>query len=327
MTQSNFGVVLVNLGTPEAPTPRAVRKFLRAFLSDPAVVDLPSIPWQILLNGIILPLRSGKVARAYQGIWLEQGSPLQVHTRALANGLSMAMKDQATEGTPAITWAMTYGKPSINNRIDELVGQGVSKILIVPLYPQFSYTTTGVVIDAITAITAENTDLPDIQCAQAYYGHPLYIEALADSVRDHWQRTGRQEKLLMSFHGLPERNAVKGDPYIDQCKTTAKLLSENLQLSAEQWGYSFQSRFGPAAWVKPFTNEVLTDWARNNISDIDVICPSFSVDCLETLDEIGMQYDHVFKQAGGKTMSLIACLNDARSHIRLMGELIREYGW
>ena len=340
MSRQKLGVIFVNLGTPESPSAGSVRQFLREFLSDRRVVDVPKLPWKILLNTIILPLRSPKVARAYRSIWSERGSPLRSFTQDLAEGLRLPCEDgpladsrnqtdRADENSPGVsmvtTWAMTYGKPTVQSRIDEFGQQGVSKILVIPLYPQFSSSTTGAVYDRLADITRASRNIPDIRCVHNYCDHPLYIEALAISVTEHWQEFGRNERLLMSFHGLPESYSVKGDPYIEQCNKTASLLADRLKLGDDKWAISFQSRFGPANWVKPYTNEVLVDWAQNGIKNIDVICPSFSVDCLETLEEVGQQYVKLFVQSGGMSMSLVPCLNSSPSQIKLMEKLIFEH--
>ena len=342
MSKEKIGVILVNLGTPESPSTGAVWKFLREFLSDRRVIDMPSLPWQLLLNTIILPLRSPRVARAYQSIWSERGSPLRHFTQELAKGVNPSDIDEALSrgqnqydgiapGSPDVsmvtTWAMTYGKPSIQTRVDDFAQQGIHKIIVIPLYPQFSSSTTGAVYDRLAEIARASRNIPDLRCVNNYYDHPLYIEALAVSVNEHWQKFGRNDRLLMSFHGLPESYSVKGDPYIAQCHETAGLLAEALKLDGKEWAISFQSRFGLARWAKPATTEVLVDWGQGGTKNIDVICPSFSVDCLETLEEVGQQYDKLFAQSGGLCMSLIPCLNISAPHIALMEKLVDEHYW
>lgn len=337
MPDSKSGVILVNLGTPESPTAASVRQFLREFLSDPRVIDAPRLPWRILLNTIILPLRSRKVARAYASIWTEQGSPLRKYSQGLAEGLCQSTKfdhqgivQNTLENSCSaveITWAMTYGEPSIANRLEEMLSKGIDKILVLPLYPQFSSTTTGAVYDRLQSINKTRRNIPDIRCVHDYHDQPLFIEALASSVTEHWHVAGRKQKLLMSFHGLPESYVDKGDPYIDQCKKTASLLARQLELNVDEWAYSFQSRFGPTSWVKPYTDETLVGWAQDGVNNVDVICPSFATDCLETLEEIGQQYHALFRQSGGDELVLIPCLNDSSSHIKLMEELINTNIW
>lgn len=341
MPDSKRGVILVNLGTPESPTAASVRQFLREFLSDPRVVDAPRLPWKILLNTIILPLRSRKVARAYATIWTEQGSPLRKYSQGLAESLCQSARlghqgmaedtlENALENSGPvieITWAMTYGEPSIISKIDQMLGKGIDPILLLPLYPQFSSTTTGAVYDRLQSLNKARRNIPDIRCLHDYHDHPLYIEALAKSVIEHWHTTGKKEKLLMSFHGLPESYVEKGDPYIDQCKKTANLLAAQLELSVNEWACSFQSRFGPANWVQPYTDETLTGWAREGVQHVDVICPSFATDCLETLEEVGGQYRQLFRQSGGTELRLVPCLNSTLSHVKLLEELIIKNIW
>ncbi|MBV1930898.1 MAG: ferrochelatase [Porticoccaceae bacterium] len=337
MPDSKSGVILVNLGTPESPTAASVRRFLREFLSDPRVIDAPRLPWKILLNTIILPLRSRKVARAYASIWTEQGSPLRKYSQGLAEGLCQSpqlghqgiAQSTVENSGPVIeiVWAMTYGEPSIESEIEGMLGRGIDKILVLPLYPQFSSTTTGAVYDRLQSINKTRRNIPDIRCVHDYHDEPFYIEALASSVTEHWHTTGKKQKLLMSFHGLPESYVDKGDPYIDQCKKTACLLAEQLELNVDEWAYSFQSRFGPANWVKPYTDETLVSWAQDDVQNVDVICPSFATDCLETLEEVGLQYRDLFRQSGGAELLLMPCLNSTSRHITLLEELIIKNTW
>ncbi len=337
MPDSKSGIILVNLGTPKSSTAVSVRQFLRQFLSDPRVIDLPPLPWKILLNAVILPLRSRKVARAYASIWTEQGSPLRKYSQSLAEDLCQSPKlayqnrveNTADKNDPVIeiAWAMTYGAPDIASEIEGMLNKGVDKILVLPLYPQFSSTTTGAVYDQIQNFTKARRKIPDIRCVHNYHDQPLYIEALASSVTDHWHTYGRKQKLLLSFHGLPESYVDQGDPYIDQCKKTASLVAEALALNDDAWAYSFQSRFGPASWVKPYTDQTLISWAHAGVKSVNVICPSFATDCLETLEEVGQQYRDLFRESGGDELLLIPCLNSALSHIKLLEELIIKNIW
>ncbi|RLA46188.1 MAG: ferrochelatase [Gammaproteobacteria bacterium] len=334
MAQQKTGVILVNLGTPESPTPRSVRKFLREFLSDRRVVDVPRLPWQILLNTIILPLRSPKVARAYQSIWTERGSPLRKITEDQTESLNLCLSTgglraeaDSERAQVRTTWAMTYGGPSIESRVKELVDQGINKILVIPLYPQFSTTTTGAVYDRVLAPSQKGNAAAEIRCVHDYHDHPLYIKALAATVTEHWAENGKSKRLLMSFHGLPESYVAKGDPYVGHCRQTADSLARELGLGEVEWAYSFQSRFGPGEWVKPYTDKLLVEWAQAEIKEIDVICPSFSADCLETLDEIGVRYNRLFMKSGGNKLSLIPCLNNSPSSIALLEALVVENIW
>ncbi len=329
MRQKLLGVILVNLGTPAEPTPTSVRQFLRAFLSDPRVVDIPPWLWKTILNLFILPRRASRVARSYQNIWLQEGSPLRHYTRELADKLEASFHESgAVAGaieSVKVTWAMTYGEPSISQRVDDFKRQGIERIVLCPLYPQFSSTTTGSVYDCLSRYIGGTRNIPDLRCVHNYHDHPAYIEALAHSVEKHWQTHGRKQKLLISFHGLPERYIEQGDPYIDQCKATANLLAEYLQLKTDQWRTGFQSRFGRAKWVEPYADNIINDWVTQGIKTIDVLCPSFAMDCLETLEEVGVEYRAMFQQAGGHDLTLIPCLNSSPAHVELITAVVREH--
>lgn len=329
MQKPPAGVILVNLGTPAEPTPASVRQFLREFLSDPRVVDVPPWLWKPLLNIVILPRRAPRVARSYQRIWLDQGSPLRHYTQELAAKVNQYFAESAigpgSHASVVVTWAMTYGEPSVSQRLEECKQRGVKNVVLCPLYPQFSSTTTGSVYDCLAKYASVTRDIPDFRCVHNYHDHPDYIESLANSVERHWQTHGRGQKLLISFHGLPERYVEQGDPYIDQCRITARLLAEKLQLESNHWQTGFQSRFGRAKWVEPYADAIINDWASHNIKTIDVICPSFATDCLETLEEIGVEYKAMFQQAGGDRLALIPCLNSSRDHVELLTTIVKEY--
>lgn len=317
--RARCGILLVNLGSPQAPTRREVRRFLREFLLDSRVVELPRPLWWPLLNGLIIPLRAGRVARAYAAIWGPAGSPLRGYTRGLAEKL----QDELTGA--AVRWAVTYGDPGIARGLQELQAAGAETLLVIPLFPQYSATTTASVYDRIADIVKQTRNIPDLRLIRDYADHPAYISALADSVRTHWRDQGRGDRLLMSFHGIPQRCADLGDPYPDRCRATAQLLAEALQLDTGQWQIAYQSRFGRQQWLQPYTDQILLQWAREGISRVDVICPAFAADCLETLEEIGEQNAERFRGAGGNSLRLIPCLNDSDRHVAAMRALIGQY--
>ncbi len=320
----NTGVVLVNLGTPEMPTAVAVARFLRQFLSDPRVVEAPRWLWWGVLNGIILPLRTGRVTRAYRAIWREQGSPLRVITAAQAAALQAALR-QGVQPAPLVTYAMTYGQPSLATRIAELQARGVDKFLILPLYPQYSATTTGAVYDQVAALIKAARDVPEIAVVKHYYQQAAYIDALATTVVEHWREHGRGQKLLMSFHGIPADYAARGDPYRDQCVATARALAAKLSLPADAWAFGFQSRFGRREWLRPYVDGLLREFAHSGVSRVDVVCPSFAADCLETLEEIDIRNRQLFLAAGGVEFALIRCLNDRPRHIDLLARIVNHH--
>jgi ferrochelatase len=311
------GVLLANLGTPDAPTPAAIRRYLREFLSDRRVVELPRALWLPLLYGFILPFRPYKLARAYDSVWGERGSPLLAVSRLQARALQSSLGDEVP-----VALGMTYGNPSISDALRELEQKGACRIVVLPLYPQYSGTTTAAVIDAVFRSLATQRRLPELQTINDYHAHPQYISALADSVRAHWQRRGDGDHLLMSFHSIPQKYVDKGDPYGEQCQRTAKLLAQALQLPPERWSISFQSRLGAQPWLKPYTDKVLPILAGRGIKNLDVICPGFSADCLETLEEVAIRYREDFLTAGGVDMRYIAALNSNPAHIQMMRSLL-----
>lgn len=315
-------VVLMNLGTPSAPTKPAVRKFLREFLSDPRVVEVPTLVWWFVLNLVIIPLRAGRVARAYQSIWQDSGSPLRSITESQQKKLALLLQEKLGEGAPIVRHAMTYSGPDLDSVVAKLQSEGVDRIVILPLYPQYSATTTGSVYDRVASIFKSRRNIPELIVVKQYFEHPLYIEALAQSVRSHWQQAGRSDRLLMSFHSIPQRCCDEGDPYYDQCLVTASALAEALALKPDEWAVSFQSRVGYAQWLSPYTIDVVEQWGREKLGSVDVMCPAFSADCLETLEEIEVENRHVFLQAGGGEFKRIDCLNDSDDHIKLLAELV-----
>ena len=323
------GVLFCNLGTPEAPTPGAVRRFLREFLSDPRVVEIPRLLWWLILNLVILPFRPGKVAKAYQSVWMEGGSPLLVISQQQRELLAAELKAQTGVEIP-VALGMCYGKPSIPQAMAELRKQGVRRLLVLPAYPQYSATTTAAVFDIVSKELQKWRWLPELRMINHYHDDPRYIEALATSVT-HFreQQAAPSQRLLMSFHGLPEAMLLAGDPYYCQCQATARLLAEKLGLADDQWAISFQSRLGKAKWLQPYTDKTLEQWAQQGIESVDIICPGFAADCLETLEEMAMQNRDVFLENGGKHYHYIPALNGDDAHIHLFAGLTQQHsqGW
>lgn len=322
------GVLVINLGTPAAPTTGAVRRFLRQFLSDPHVIQYPRLPWWLILNLVILLIRPSHSAAAYRKIWTEQGSPLMVHSVAIANKLRKRMASVAN-GAVHLELAMTYGKPSIASAIDKLLSQGVSRIVTLPLYPQYSGTTTAAVIDAVTheleRQKLERQDqIPESYFIDSYHDAPGYIDALAASVREFWVQNGRSEKLLLSFHGVPKSTLLNGDPYQLQCQETGRLLADKLELDDDDWLLSFQSRVGREEWLAPYTDETVRQLGEQGKTRIDVVCPGFSTDCLETLEEIAMQNAEFFIAAGGESLRYIPALNARDDQVQFFAGLIQQ---
>lgn len=322
-----YGVLLVNLGTPDSPTSAALKRYLKQFLSDRRVVDLPRWQWWPILNGIILPIRSPKVAKNYAEIWTERGSPLRDFSERQVSKLQEKL---ALLGMPLpVELGMTYGSPSIDVAMQSLLEQGAQRIVILPVYPQYSATTTGSVYDAVADVLRTIRAIPETRIVHHYHDDPVYIGALADSVRAHWQAHGKANKLIMSFHGIPQRYADLGDPYPQECEQTAHLLAAELGLNEEQWQLCYQSRFGKEPWLQPYTDETLQTLPKNGVESVDVICPAFASDCLETLEEIAVENRDYFINAGGKSYRYIPALNDGDAHIALFAKLVVQQlrGW
>lgn len=318
----DFGVLLINLGTPDAPTANAVKTYLREFLSDPRVVDLNPLIWKPILNLVILNIRPKKVAELYKKVWFEDGSPLLVLGKRLAQKVGANFGDENLN-IPLVN-AMTYGNPSIADGLDDLRKQGVDKVVILPMYPQFSGTTTAAVYDAVFKTLSKSSDWPSLHFIRDYANHPLYIKALANSVRNQWEAQGEQRHLLFSYHGIPKRYVSNGDPYEKHCNETSKLVAEELGLNESQWTHSYQSRFGREEWLKPYADETLKKLAQNGTKSLNVISPAFAVDCLETLEEICFELKEVFEEAGGEKYDYIPALNDNDDHVALYRSLILE---
>jgi protoporphyrin/coproporphyrin ferrochelatase len=319
------GVLLVNLGTPAAPTSAAVRRYLAQFLSDPRVIEIPRALWLPILYGAILVVRPARSARKYREIWSDAGSPLAVHTARQAKLLSETL---AARGPGwRVEHAMRYGAPSIGSALDRLRAAGCDRILVLPLYPQYAASTTASTMDAVGTWMRSARNVPELRFAKHFHDHPAYIAALAAGVKRYWQAHGRGAKLVMSFHGLPQFTLERGDPYHCECHKSARLLAKALELGDNDWLVAFQSRFGRAAWLQPYTEPTLVRLAREGAARIDVVCPGFVADCLETLEEIGIAAKRAFVAAGGRELHLVPCLNDSPEWIGALDALCAEHGW
>ena len=319
-TPFKTGVLIVNLGTPDAPTPRAVRRYLDEFLSDPRVIDKPRWLWWLILHGIILRLRPYKAAHAYQQIWTKQGSPLLTISQKQASKLQDLLNKKYSHVSVAL--GMSYGSPSIKTALESLQKENVNNVVILPMYPQYSATTTASVFDAVAHVLKKWRFLPGIEFISHYHDKPQYIKALADSIRATWKEKGQAEKLLLSFHGLPKSYLAAGDPYFCECQKTGRLLATELELNDSQWMLTFQSRMGVEEWLTPYTDKTLLLLAKQGVKDIQVACPGFPADCLETLEEINMQNRDVFLSAGGDSYRYIPALNDTDGHINMIASLV-----
>lgn len=322
-----MGVLVVNLGTPDAPTPAALRRYLAEFLADPRVVEIPRALWWWVLHGVVLRVRPAKSARKYASIWTPEGSPLAVWTDKQARLLAGYL-GQAGHAV-RVRAAMRYGRPGIAEGLDALRAVGVTRVLVLPLYPQYAGATTGSVFDAVAAWGRQARRVPELRFVHESHDDPAYIAALAASVRAHWQAEGRGDMLVMSFHGMPERTLKLGDPYHCACHRTARLLAEALGLAADAYRVTFQSRFGRARWLQPYTEPTLRQLARDGVATVDVICPGFVADCLETLEEIGHQARAAFLASGGRNFRYIAALNDRHEWIDALRTITLRHlqGW
>ncbi|MCE9633897.1 MAG: ferrochelatase [Methylophilales bacterium] len=327
-TLPKVGILLANLGTPDAPTPSAVRRYLKQFLSDRRVVEIPRFIWWCILNLIILNVRPRKSAAKYALIWTAQGSPLLVHTQAQVKALQGELANRI-QSPFAVECGMSYGNPSIASAMAKLKAQNCTKILVMPMYPQYAASSTASAFDAVWNTLLHSRNMPEIRTVRSYHDHPSYIAALAESVRQHWAANGQPEKLLMSFHGVPKYTLVKGDPYHCLCQKTGRLLAEKLGLSKEQYLVTFQSRFGAAEWLQPYTAPTLAAWGKAGIKKVDVICPGFAADCLETLEEIAMECKAEFLNAGGTVFNYIPALNERQEWIAALADIAGDHlqGW
>ncbi|WP_439587116.1 ferrochelatase [Hydrogenophaga sp.] len=320
-------VLLCNLGTPDEPTAPALRRYLAEFLGDPRVVEIPRLVWLPILHGIILRTRPKKSAAKYAGIWLPEGSPLKVWTDRQATLLRGYLGERGHQVT--VRYAMRYGNPSIASVMDELHAEGVSRVLVLPAYPQYSGTTTASVVDGVMNWARHVRHLPELRFVNRYHDDAGYIHALARTIRAHWAAHGQSDQLVMSFHGVPERTLQLGDPYHCECHKTARLLAEQLGLARDRYKVTFQSRFGKARWLEPYTEPTLIELAQKGLKSVDVVCPGFTSDCLETLEEINMEAREAFLHAGGERFAYIPCLNDHPEWIRALANLAEQHlqGW
>jgi protoporphyrin/coproporphyrin ferrochelatase len=302
------GVLLVNLGTPEAPTPGAVRRYLREFLSDPRVVTLPRLAWLPILYLLVLPFRPGKTARKYAAIWTNDGSPLRVYHERQAQLLRGSIGERLRANVPVVA-AMRYGKPSVREGIEALREKGCDRVLVLPMYPQFAASTTASVEDAVNAALRKWKPAPALRLLKDFHAHRAYAKAIARNINDYWMKHGRPDRLLLSFHGIPKAVVEAGDPYRDQCLESARLIAEELGWMDQRTVVTFQSRFGAAEWIKPYTAETLANLAKEGVGRVDVACPGFAADCLETLEEIAMECRDTFLEAGGKDFNYIPTTN------------------
>jgi ferrochelatase len=321
------GVILVNLGTPDEPTAPAIRKYLREFLSDPRVIEIPKLLWWPILNGPILMARPRKLVPRYKSVWMEGGSPLMVYTQRQTEGLRklFAQRGLAIE----VETGMRYGEPSIKNAMLRLRERGCEHMLVVPLYPQYASSTTATVVDEVARVASHMRDQPALRFIKRFHTDPAFIHPLGDKIAAFWQQHGKPQKLVMSFHGLPRQCVDIGDPYCRDCYETARALAQYLGLSDDAYQVTFQSRFGPAKWLEPYTEPTLQKLAQQGVTEIDVVCPGFLADCLETLEEIQVEVCETFMHAGGKRFRYIPALNDDQAWVTSLGEMVLSHlqGW
>lgn len=324
----SLGILLVNLGTPDAPTTTAVRRYLAEFLWDPRVVEVPRPIWWLVLNGFILRFRPSRSASAYRKIWSDQGSPLLVYSRNVQAAVQHRLSARLS-GEVVVELGMSYGNPSIDDALQRLHDRSARRIVVLPMYPQYSGTTTGSVFDAVTHALSRRRWVPELRFINHYHDFSGYIDALAASVREYWGTYGRGDRLLMSFHGVPKRTLESGDPYHCHCQKTGRLLAENLGLGDDEWILTFQSRVGREEWLRPYTDDTVGELGKKGLQKLDVVCPGFSVDCLETLEEIAMQNAEIFAEAGGGDLRYIPALNARDDHVAFLGDLIERNvgGW
>ncbi|WP_418320410.1 ferrochelatase [Piscinibacter sakaiensis] len=320
-------VLLCNLGTPDAPTAAALRRYLAQFLGDRRVVEIPRPLWWLILHGVILRVRPAKSARKYASIWMDNGSPLKVWTEKQTTMLRGYLGERGHR--LVIRYAMNYGQPSIASVLDELKAEGVERALVLPLYPQYSATTTASVFDSVARWALRTRRLPELRFVNHYHDHPGYVAAVARRITAHWGQHGRPDKLVMSFHGLPQRNLLLGDPYHCECLKTARLVAERLGIPKDDLVVTFQSRFGKAKWLQPYTEPTLVEMARRGVKRVDVMCPGFVADCLETLEEIAIEARTAFLAAGGETFHYIPALNDQHEWIAALADIAQTHlqGW
>lgn len=323
-----IGVLLTNLGTPDAPTPKALKKYLKQFLSDPRVVEVPRLIWWCILNFVILNIRPKRSAHAYSTVWTEDGSPLMLHTQNQTNAVKNALEKKYGDSI-IVDFGMRYGNPSIESKLESMLSQGARKVLLLPLYPQYSGSTTGSTFDAIADDFKQRRWLPDFRFIAQYHDNPEYIAAIGDKIKQTWEKSGKAQKLLFSYHGIPKRYLINGDPYHCQCHKTSRLVADYLGLNNDEYLTTFQSRFGREEWLKPYTDHTLMDLPKQGIKSVQMVCPGFSSDCLETIEEIGVENRQYFMEAGGESYEYIECLNSDDNHITMLTNLIEAnlQGW
>ena len=324
----SLGILMVNLGTPDAPTPKAVRRYLAEFLWDPRVIEVPRPIWWLILHGVILRIRPRRSAEAYAKVWTDRGSPLMDWSVRQRKALQKEL-DSTLAAPVHVALGMRYGKPSVAAALEELRAKKVRRLLVLPMYPQYSATTTATVFDAVSDALKRWRWIPELRFVSEYAGEPGYIAALAASVREHWATHGRGEHLLMSFHGVPRRYLLAGDPYHCQCQKTGRLVAEALELGQDDWTLSFQSLVGREQWLQPYTDITVTKLGESGMTRLDVACPGFSTDCLETLEEIAMQNAEFFTEAGGGSLHYVPALNARSDHIECLAGLVERHvaGW
>jgi ferrochelatase len=327
-TADRVGILVVNLGTADAPTYLAVQRYLREFLSDRRVIDRPPLFWLPLLYGVVLPLRPIRTARNYRRVWTQDGSPLAVYSRRLTHKIGSVLRAECGD-TVCVELGMTYGKPAIAGAIQRLAEQGVRRLLVLPLYPQYCSATTGSVYDRVGDVLKRWRWLPAVRIVSSYYQEPGYIDAWARRIAQRWEERGERSHLVLAYHGIPESYVRDGDPYQLQAEATTRLIAARLSLSGDQYSHCYQSRFGPVAWLQPYTKDVLPDLVKRGIRKLTVISPSFAVDCLETLEEVAIEYRDQFLHLGGERFDFVTCLNDEDGHAELLVALIRRnlIGW
>lgn len=323
-TSPTFGVLMVNLGTPDSPDSPAVRRYLREFLSDPRVVDLSPWIWKPILNLVILSIRPPKVARLYQKVWMEEGSPLLVLGERLRSRLEQKLNGgtYADNGHIPVVQAMTYGNPSIRTGLDALLNTGVERVVVVPMYPQFSGTTTAAVYDGLFKALSDNSNWPELHLVRDYVDQPLYVDALAKRVEEQWHKQGEKRHLVLSYHGIPKRYESKGDPYAQRCLKTSQLLAQRLGLDDTEWTHVYQSRFGREEWLRPYADETLKQLAQKGRTKINIVSPAFSIDCLETLEEVSEELKELFIEAGGEAYDYVPALNDSDEQVALYEKIV-----
>lgn len=325
---SRLGILITNLGTPDAPTSSALRRYLAEFLWDPRVVEAPRPLWWLILHGVILRIRPSRSAAAYRSVWQPEGSPLLIHTANQCEGIRAALQKHYGDNL-VVGFAMRYGNPSIASVLDQMQQQGVRQLLVLPLYPQYSASTSASTFDAIAKDFTRRRWLPDFRFVSHYHDFPPYIEAMARHIEAHWQQHGRNDRLILSYHGIPRKYLDRGDPYHCECHKTSRLLAERLGLSAEEYMTTFQSRFGREEWLRPYTDETMKSLPSRGVASVDVFCPGFSSDCLETIEEINEENREYFMEAGGRAFEYIPALNATEGHIDALVQLIEKNleGW